>query len=185
MTNIFEETYTAMEAAKKAYAKATTDEGRNKAEAAYDKAKDRMAEKGDIAWNIWRAYEHSRENENEILNFDDIIWDRDVEALTACMRERNQNLHLLLPGNGCGRNTLAFQRGRLHDRRDGRGQPPERPLGQGLRKGTCFQNEPELKNNRGREPCKGPLPRTNTHNFFHRSLSHICAGSPCFLSGGE
>jgi hypothetical protein len=87
MTNIFEETYTAMEAAKKAYAKATTDEGRNKAEAAYDKAKDRMAEKGDIAWNIWRAYEHSRENENEILNFDDIIWDRDVEALTACMRE--------------------------------------------------------------------------------------------------
>ncbi len=87
MTNIFEETYTAMEAAKKAYAKATTDEGRNKAEAAYDKAKDRMAEKGDIAWNIWRAYEHSRENENEILNFDDIIWDRDVEALTACMKE--------------------------------------------------------------------------------------------------
>ena len=87
MTNIFEETYTAMEAAKKAYAKATTDEGRNKAEAAYDKAKDRMAEKGDIAWNIWRAYEHSRENENELLNFDDIIWDRDVEALTACMRE--------------------------------------------------------------------------------------------------
>ncbi|MCC6095671.1 MAG: hypothetical protein LKE75_11870 [Lachnospiraceae bacterium] len=87
MTNIFEETYTAMEAAKKAYAKATTDEGRNKAEAAYDKAKDRMAERGDIAWNIWRAYEHSRENENEILNFDDIIWDRDVEALTACMRE--------------------------------------------------------------------------------------------------
>ena len=87
MTNIFEETYTAMEAAKKAYAKATTDEGRNKAEAAYDKAKDRMAEKGDIAWNIWRAYEHSRENENEILNFDDIIWDRDVEELTACMKE--------------------------------------------------------------------------------------------------
>jgi hypothetical protein len=36
---------------------------------------------------IWRAYEKSRDNENEILNFDDIIWDRDVEALTACMKE--------------------------------------------------------------------------------------------------
>jgi hypothetical protein len=42
---------------------------------------------GDIAWKIWRAYEKSRDNENEILDFDDIIWDRDVEALTACMKE--------------------------------------------------------------------------------------------------
>jgi hypothetical protein len=87
MTNIFEETYEAMEEAKKAYAAATTDEGKEAAEKAYDEAKDRMAAKGNIAWAIWRAYEHSRENENEILNFDDIIWDRDVEALTACMKE--------------------------------------------------------------------------------------------------
>lgn len=87
MTNIFEETYKAMEEAKKAYAEATTDEAQDAAEKAYGEAKDRMAAKGDIAWNIWRACEHSRENENEILNFDDIIWDRDVEALTTCMRE--------------------------------------------------------------------------------------------------
>jgi hypothetical protein len=87
MTNIFEETYEAMEEAKKAYAAATTDESKEAAEKAYGEAKDRMADKGDIAWRIWRAYEHSRENENKILNFDDIIWDRDVEALTACMKE--------------------------------------------------------------------------------------------------
>jgi hypothetical protein len=87
MMNIFEETYEAMEAAKKAYAEATTDEGREAAEKAYGAAKDKMAAKGDIAWTIWRAYEHSKETENEVLNFDDIIWDRDVEALTACMRE--------------------------------------------------------------------------------------------------
>ena len=80
MTNIFEETYEAMEEAKKAYAAATTDESKEAAEKAYGEAKDRMADKGDIAWRIWRAYEHSRENENKILNFDDIIWDRDVEA---------------------------------------------------------------------------------------------------------
>jgi hypothetical protein len=46
-----------------------------------------MAVKDEIAWKIWRAYEHSRETENEVLDFNDIIWDRDVEALTACMRE--------------------------------------------------------------------------------------------------
>lgn len=87
MTNIFEETYETMEAAKKAYAEATTDEGRETAEKAYGEAKDKMAAKGDIAWTIWRAYENSKDNENEILDFNDIIWDRDVEALTACMRE--------------------------------------------------------------------------------------------------
>ena len=87
MMNIFEETYEAMEAARKAYAEATTDEGQDAAEKAYGEAKDRMAAKGDIACKIWRAYEKSRDNENEILDFNDIIWDRDVEALTTCMRE--------------------------------------------------------------------------------------------------
>ena len=42
---------------------------------------------GDIACTIWRAYRKSKENENPILNFNDIIWDRDVKALTACMKE--------------------------------------------------------------------------------------------------
>ena len=58
MTNIFEETYEAMEEAKKAYAAATTDESKEAAEKAYGEAKYRMADKGDIAWRIWRAYEH-------------------------------------------------------------------------------------------------------------------------------
>ena len=87
MMNIFEETYEAMEAARKAYAEATTDEGQDAAEKAYGEAEDRIIEMGDIACKIWRAYEKSRDNENEILDFDDIIWDRDVEALTACMKE--------------------------------------------------------------------------------------------------
>jgi hypothetical protein len=87
MTNIFEETWNAMEEAKAAYSKATTDEEKEAAEKTYGEAKDRMAAKGEIAWKIWRAYEHSRETENEVLDFNDIIWDRDIEALTACMRE--------------------------------------------------------------------------------------------------
>ena len=87
INNIFEETYEAMEEAKKAYAAATTDDGKEAAEKAYGEAEDRIIKMGDIAWRIWRAYKYSRDNENKILNFDDIIWDRDVEALTACMKK--------------------------------------------------------------------------------------------------
>ncbi|MCH4065031.1 MAG: hypothetical protein LKE99_11535 [Lachnospiraceae bacterium] len=87
MTNIFEETYNRIAEAKKAYKAATTAEGRDAAREAAKAAEDKIDEMGDIAWKIWRAYEKSRDNENEILDFDDIIWDRDVEALTACMRE--------------------------------------------------------------------------------------------------
>jgi hypothetical protein len=87
MTNIFEETYERIQEAKKAYKAATTAEGRDAARDAAKAAEDRIDAMGDIAWKIWRAYEKSRDNENEILDFDDIIWDRDVEALTACMKE--------------------------------------------------------------------------------------------------
>ena len=87
MTNIFEETYNRLQDAKKSYAKATTAEGRDAAREAAKEAEDQIDEKGDIACKVWRAYEKSRDNKNEILDFDDIIWDRDVKALTACMKE--------------------------------------------------------------------------------------------------
>ena len=87
MNNIFEEVYNSIQDAKKAYKEASTAEDRDAAREAGNEAEDRIHELGNIAWKIWRAYEKSRDNENEILNFDDIIWDRDVEALTACMKE--------------------------------------------------------------------------------------------------
>lgn len=87
MNNIFEEVYNSIQDAKKAYKEATTAEERDAAREAGNEAEDMIDELGDIAWKIWRAYEKSRDNENEILDFDDIIWDRDVEALVACMKE--------------------------------------------------------------------------------------------------
>ena len=87
MTNIFEETYNRIQEARKSYKEATAAEGMDAAREAAKAAKNRIIEMGDIACKIWRAYEKSRDNENEILDFDDIIWDRDVEALTACMRK--------------------------------------------------------------------------------------------------
>ena len=87
MTNIFEETYNTIAEAKKAYKEATTAEGRDAAREAAKAAEDRIIEMGDIACKVWRAYRNSRDNENEILDFDDIIWDRDVEAITECLKE--------------------------------------------------------------------------------------------------
>jgi hypothetical protein len=87
MTNIFEETYNQIQEAKKAYEAATTAEERDAARDTAKAAENMIDEKGDIAWKIWRAYEKSRDNENEILDFNDIIWDRDVEPLAACMKE--------------------------------------------------------------------------------------------------
>ena len=87
MTNIFEETYNRIQEARKSYKEATTAEGRDAAREAAKAAEDRIIEMGDIACKVWRAYRNSRDNENEILDFDDIIWDRDVEAITECLKE--------------------------------------------------------------------------------------------------
>ena len=87
MTNIFEETYNTLKETQRAYKEAATEEEQNAIIKTAKAAEDGIAKKGDIAWMIWRAYEHSRENENSILNFDDIIWDRDVEVITASLKE--------------------------------------------------------------------------------------------------
>lgn len=87
INNIFEETYNCIKESKKAYKEATTVEEQDAIRDRVKEDGDRLVMMGDIALKIWRAYKKSRDNENEILNFDDIIWDRDVEALTACMKE--------------------------------------------------------------------------------------------------
>ena len=87
MTNIFEETYNTIAEAKKAYKVATTEDERDFARKVVEEAENQINEMGRTACKIMRAYEKSRDNENEILNFDDVIWDEEVEALTACMKE--------------------------------------------------------------------------------------------------
>jgi hypothetical protein len=127
---------------------------------------------GDIAHTIYRAYEKSRDNENEILNFDDIIWDRDVEALTACMKENGiKAFTYSCRATDAVETLMAFQRGRLHDRRDGRGQPQEGLLRKGLRKGPRLQDDPELKRP-GREPHRG-LFLVEIHNGCPADLCDI------------
>ena len=87
MTNIFEETYTKIHQLKTAYDNATTDAEREEARKEYKIITDSFKAKSKYVNRIMRDYEVSRDNGNEILNFDDIIWDSDVEALIECMKE--------------------------------------------------------------------------------------------------
>lgn len=87
MTNIFEETYKTIKEAQKAYNVAKTEDERDFARKVAEEAENQINEMGRIACKIMMAYEKSRDNENEILNFDDVIWDEEVEALTECMKE--------------------------------------------------------------------------------------------------
>lgn len=87
MTNIFEEAYITIDEAQKAYEAATTTEEQEAARETAQKTQDQIIKMGDIACKIWRAYRKSKDNENEILDFDDIIWDQEIEAITACIKE--------------------------------------------------------------------------------------------------
>lgn len=87
MTNIFEKTYAQVQEAKKAYDTATTDEAKEAAFALYHEAVDPLEALGATACRIWREYEVSRDSGNTYLDLSDVVWDRDVDALIACMKE--------------------------------------------------------------------------------------------------
>lgn len=87
MKNIFEETYKGIEKLKKAYNEAETEADREKARAAYHELLRPLEKFGNMAGRLWREYEISRDNGNELLDISETVWDKDVESLISCMRE--------------------------------------------------------------------------------------------------
>jgi hypothetical protein len=109
MTNIFEETYNTIAEAKKAYKAATTAEERDTARDTAKAAEDRIIEMGDIACKIWRAYrEIKRQRERDPRLRRHHLGPGCGSHHHLHEGERHQGLHLLLPGNGRGRDALAF-----------------------------------------------------------------------------
>jgi hypothetical protein len=89
MMNIFEETYDRDgEQHRKPYKAATTDEGQG---CSRESLRSRQGQDGSEGRHRLHDLESLREIKRQprtrSSNFDDIIWDRDVEALTTCMRE--------------------------------------------------------------------------------------------------
>lgn len=87
MKNIFEEAYNGIEKLKKAYNEAESETEREKARVAYHELLKPLEEFGNMAGRLWREYEVSRDNGNELLDISETVWDKDVESLISCMRE--------------------------------------------------------------------------------------------------
>jgi len=86
MKNIFEETYEQVAELKKAFDTAD-DAGKESLRASYRTLQDSIIELGDTAIRIWREYDKARENGNELLDINDVVWDKDVETLITTMRK--------------------------------------------------------------------------------------------------
>ena len=85
--NIFEETYNRVQLAKKAFNAATTEAEKAEARALYKAAGAEVTALGEIACRIYREYETSKDSGNEHLDISEVVWDKDVERLIACLRE--------------------------------------------------------------------------------------------------
>lgn len=85
--NIFEEVFAQEQKIREAYKEAQDEAGKEKARADHHALLERIEGLGETACRIWREYETARENGNARLDISEVVWDKDVESLIACMRE--------------------------------------------------------------------------------------------------
>ncbi len=58
-----------------------------KARSAYRKLREAIEEKGESYCRLYRAYKDAMERGNEAIDFNEAIWDKEVEGLVASLRE--------------------------------------------------------------------------------------------------
>ena len=90
MKNTFEAAYQQELKIRNAYDEAEaagSEEGKEAARAAIHELWDSIEAKGKAYNRIYREYKNSRDKENDHLDLNDVIWDRDVESLITCIRE--------------------------------------------------------------------------------------------------
>lgn len=85
--NIFEEIYSGIQEAKKAYEAATNTAEQDAARNLYKKAAKKIDDLNGAEQRIWRAYEIAKDCGNEYIDLNDTIRDDAVEELVACMKE--------------------------------------------------------------------------------------------------
>ena len=86
--NIFEEAFIKQQNAKRAYDAATTEEERDLARVQFDDAGCDIPNT-QVAQHMARSYVESRENENDYLDFSDVVSPDDVEEIVNLMKENN------------------------------------------------------------------------------------------------
>ena len=84
--NIFEETYKIEADAIAKYEVAKTEEEKTELRNVWNTAKDKLSELGEHAWKIYREYANARKNGNEILDFNDNAWEKDIPEIVRLLR---------------------------------------------------------------------------------------------------
>ena len=87
--NIFEETYKIEADAMAKYEVAKTEEEKTELRNIWNTAKDKLSDLGEHAWKIYREYAKSRKNGNEILDFNDNAWEKDIPEIVKLLREND------------------------------------------------------------------------------------------------
>lgn len=90
MKNTFEEAYQQelkIRAAYDAAEAAGSEEGKEAARAAIHELWGSIATKGQVYTRIYQDYKNSRDRGNKDIDLHDVIWDKDVPDMIACMRE--------------------------------------------------------------------------------------------------
>lgn len=85
--NIFEETYKIEADAIAKYEVAKTEEEKNELRNVWNAAKDKLSVLGEHTWKIYREYANARKNGNDILDFNDIAWEKDIPEIVRLLRE--------------------------------------------------------------------------------------------------
>lgn len=85
--NIFEEIYSGILEAKRAYAAATNTAEQDAARNLYEKAAEKIDDLNGAEQRIWRAYEIAKDCGNEYIDLNDTNRNDAVEGLVACMKE--------------------------------------------------------------------------------------------------
>lgn len=86
MKNIFEEAYQKELQAIAAFDAAKNKEEKEEARELHNKTFGQIGNMGEFAVHIWREYQISRKHGNFNLNLSEIVWDRQVPEIVACMK---------------------------------------------------------------------------------------------------
>ena len=69
------------------YEVAKTEEEKNELRNVWNAAKDKLSVLGEHTWKIYREYANARKNGNDILDFNDIAWEKDIPEIVRLLRE--------------------------------------------------------------------------------------------------
>ena len=69
------------------YEVAKTEEEKNELRNVWNAAKDKLSVLGEHTWKIYREYAIARKNGNDILDFNDIAWEKDIPEIVRLLRE--------------------------------------------------------------------------------------------------